>query len=188
MRKEIVNQTNKDINIRDLMELAIKMNDFNIGDEIFENNSESGFNKQFIKQNLAFRQVDIYLDNKNMYLYETVKTKYVLSVIIDKDSNIVCDTPYNDCFEVVDNILHINCTEEWTEDVWKDYINHVDVNYGNVEINIHKIFYQIFEAIKNNNIQLDGYGNVNIGIMDLMDTVFFMLLHKDTLITKIGVC
>ena len=187
MRKEIVNQTNKDINIRDLMELAIKMNDFNIGDEIFENNSESDFNKQFIKQNLAFRQVDIYLDNKNMYLYETVKTKYVLSVIIDKDSNIVCDTPYNDYFEVVDNILHINWNETG-EDVWKDFYNHVDVNYGNVEINTRKIFYQIFEAIKNNNIQLDGYGNVNIGIMDLRDIVFFMLLHKDTLITKIGIC
>ena len=140
-------------------------------------------NKQFKEENLAFREVNISLKNTNL---GREQSETCISVIIDKDSNIICDTPYNYAYEVQDDMLHIVCTEDWTDDVWKDYTKHVPVNYGydEVKVDINKILKQILMGIKD--IQVVDVGEwYNIGIMEIGNLDLIMLLNKDTLITGI---
>ena len=144
--------------------------------------NEDDFNKQFKEENLAFREVNISLRNTNV----GERSESCISLIVDKESNIICDTPYNDCFEIKDGILHINPTEDWSEDLYKDYLKHIPVEYGynDVTVNVVKILKQIYRAIKD--IKLDGIGDwYNIEIMDIGRLELIMLLNKDTLITGV---
>ena len=160
-----------------------KIEDYVIEEPKKVDNDEDDFNKQFKEENLAFRQVNISLRNTNI---GRERSETCISVIVDKDSNIICDTPYNDCFEVQDDMLHIDFTEDWTDDVWKDYTKHVPVNYGydEVKVDINKILKQILMGIKD--IQVVDVGEwYNIGVMELGVLELIMLLNKDTLITGV---
>ena len=144
---------------------------------------EDDFNNKFKEENLAFREVNISLRNTNV----GERSESCISIIVDKDSNIITDTPYNNCFEIKGNILHINPTEEWKGDVWKDYLKHIPAQYGynDVTVDVVKILSQIYGAIKD--IKLDSIGDwYNIELMEIGKLELIMLLNKDTLITGVN--
>ena len=172
--------------LQETIEKFEKIEDYIIEESINDievDNEDEDFNKQFEKENLAFRQVDISLRNTNV----SERSECSISVIVDKDSNIICNTPYNNCFEVQDDILHINCTEEWTGDVYEDYVKHIPVEYGydKTEIDVAKILKQIYIGIKD--IKATDFGDLyDIENMEISELELLMLLNnKDTLITGV---
>ena len=155
-----------------------------INDIEVDNDDDEDFNKQFEKENLAFRQVDISLRNTNV----SEQSECSISVIVDKDSNIICNTPYTECFELQDDILHLDATEEWTGDVWKDYVKHIPGEYGydKTQVDVAKILKQIYIGIKD--IKVTDFGDwYDIENMEISELELLMLLNnKDTLITGVN--